>query len=255
RLSGFRRPRRPQRTPSPRARRSTPRRASGRAGRQSPERRCERRSGTRSAGGARPYPRSASAAGAGCGGDDRVSFVSSSLLPPVLVRTPNAWTWTLLGACLSGLLFQDLAGIAHALLLVGIWLPQAPDVGGDLTDELPIDAGHRDVRLLLDGDVDPLGNVEHHRMRVTQRKDDLLALHLGTVPDADDVELALEPFCNAQHGVGHQAARQPVKLAELGILGRALGDKVPVRELEVDAARKRLLQLALGSLHFDGAGE
>ena len=50
----------------------------------------------------------------------------------------------------------------------------------------------------------------------------LLALHLGAVADADDVELALEAVGHAGHGVGDQAARQAVELAELRVVGRAL---------------------------------
>src|SRR5882672_3782492 len=55
---------------------------------------------------------------------------------------------------LPGLLLQDLARVANALLLVRIRLAQPPDIRGDLADELPIDARHGDVRLLLDRDVD-----------------------------------------------------------------------------------------------------
>src|SRR4051794_2535374 len=56
----------------------------------------------------------------------------------------------LLGAGLPRLLLQDLACIAHALLLVGVGLAQRANVGGDLADQLPIDPRHRDVRLLVD---------------------------------------------------------------------------------------------------------
>ena len=42
------------------------------------------------------------------------------------------------------------------------------------------------------GDVDARRDVEHHRMRVAEREDHLLALHLRAIADADDVELLLE---------------------------------------------------------------
>src|SRR5229473_5111288 len=60
-----------------------------------------------------------------------------------------------LGTRLPGLLLQHLAGVADAFLLVGIRLAQAPDVRGDLPDQLAIHARDGDVRLLLDEDVDP----------------------------------------------------------------------------------------------------
>src|SRR5688572_31077539 len=61
------------------------------------------------------------------------------------------------GSRLPDLLLQDLTHVAHALLLVGIRLAQVMDVCRDLTDHLSIGAGHCDVGLLVDGDVDPGG--------------------------------------------------------------------------------------------------
>ena len=90
-------------------------------------------------------------------------------------------------------------------------------------------------------------------MRIAERENHLLALHLGAVADADDVELALEAVGDAGHRVGDQAARQAMKLASAGIVGRPLGDEMAVGQLEVDAARERLFQLALRPLDFDGA--
>ena len=55
---------------------------------------------------------------------------------------------------LPGLLLQHFTGVADALLLIRIRLAQPPHVGGDLADQLPVDAGHGDVRLLVDRDVD-----------------------------------------------------------------------------------------------------
>src|SRR5687768_10917789 len=55
----------------------------------------------------------------------------------------------LLGAGLSSLLLQHLAGVADALLLVGIRLAQTADVRRHLADGLAVDAGHGDVRLFL----------------------------------------------------------------------------------------------------------
>src|SRR5688572_9449099 len=69
------------------------------------------------------------------------------------------------GSCLPDLLLQDLAHVAHALLLVGVGLAQPADVRRNLADHLAVRARHRDVGLLVDRDVDSVGNVEHDRMR------------------------------------------------------------------------------------------
>ena len=81
----------------------------------------------------------------------------------------------------------------------------------------------------------------------------LLALQLRAVADADDVEVLAEAFGDAAHGVGDQAARQAVELAELRILAQRLRLQLIAVELEADARRQRLPQLALRPLHFDGA--
>src|SRR5205809_1593095 len=98
-----------------------------------------------------------------------------SLVPAIRLRW-RSWMRTrrsslvlilmLLGSGLSGLLLQHFTGVAHALLLVRIGLAQPADVGRDLSDQLAIDAGHGEVRLLVDRDVDPVRDVEHHRVRV-----------------------------------------------------------------------------------------
>src|SRR5262249_52392585 len=153
---------------------------------------------------------------------------------------------------LAGLLLQHLAGVADALLLVRIRLAQPPDVGRDLSDQLPVDAGHGDVGLFVDRDVYPRRDVEDDGVRVAKREDDLLALELSAVADADDVELLLVALGDAGDGVGDQAARQPVELPNLRILARGLRDQMAVGELEVDASREPLAQLPLRALHFDG---
>src|SRR2546430_6558314 len=138
---------------------------------------------------------------------------------------------------LAGLLLQHLAGVADALLLVRIRLAQPPDVRRHLSHELAVDARHRDVRLLVDRDVDASRDVEHHRVRVAEREDHLLALQLRAVADADDVELLLVAVDDAGHGVGNEAAGEAVKLPELRIVARNLRDQMTVRHFEADAGR------------------
>src|SRR6266478_5841667 len=75
----------------------------------------------------------------------------------------------LLRSGLSSLLLQHFAGVPHAFLLVRIRLAETSNVRRDLAHELAIDPGDRDVRLLLDRDIDAGGNVEHDRVRVAKR--------------------------------------------------------------------------------------
>src|SRR5258706_15630041 len=70
------------------------------------------------------------------------------------------WLLGLLRAGLAGLLAHDLVDVAHALPLVHVRRPQLADLGGDLADLLAVDAGHRQLRLLLDRDLDPGGDRE-----------------------------------------------------------------------------------------------
>src|SRR4051812_16792741 len=109
------------------------------------------------------------------------------------------------------LLLQDLARVPDTLLLVRIRLAEAADIGRDLSDELPIDAADRDVRLLVDRDVDSWRHVEHHGVRVAKGEHDLLALHLRAVPDADDVELALVALGDAGDRIRDERARQAME--------------------------------------------
>ena len=91
----------------------------------------------------------------------------------------------------------------------------------------------------------PSRHVEHHRVRVAQREHDLLALLLGAIADADDVELLLEAIGDAGDGVGHQRARQAVELAQRLVVADQARRELAVGQGEGDARRQRLTQLAL----------
>ena len=57
----------------------------------------------------------------------------------------------------------------------------------------------------------PSGSSNFDRMRIAQREGRDLALDVGAVADADDVQLAREPARDALHRVRRQRARQPVQ--------------------------------------------
>src|SRR5687768_14898836 len=130
----------------------------------------------------------------------RSSFVLIRILFPV----SSVCRRKLLGSCLPDLLLQHFTRVADALLLVGIGLPHAADVGRDLANQLTIDARDRDMRLLLDGDVDSRRDVVDHRVRVAKREVHLLALQLGAVADADDIELVLEAVGDSGRSVADE---------------------------------------------------
>src|SRR4051812_12283448 len=114
------------------------------------------------------------------------------------------------GPGLAGLLLQDLARVAHALLLVRIRLAQPADLGGHLSHLLAVDARHRDVGVLVHRDLDPLGNRVAHGVGVAQRHHQVLALDRRLEADADDVELLAEAGADALDGVVGQRPRQAV---------------------------------------------
>src|SRR5690349_659666 len=86
-------------------------------------------------------------------------------------------------------------------------------------------------------------------MRVTEREDDLLALHVGLVTDADDVHLFAEPFGHADDRVVCQRAGEPVQGGLL--VGTALGAQLFAFDLETYPLRNRSLESAFRTLNFE----
>src|SRR5262249_50946500 len=75
-----------------------------------------------------------------------------------------------------------------------------------------------------------------------------------SIADADDVELLLEALGDADHGIRHEAAREPVKLAELRVLAHGLRQQLAALHAELHAWRHALLEGALRSLDLDDLG-
>ena len=82
------------------------------------------------------------------------------------------------------------------------------------------------MRLLVDLQIDAIGQQHLDRMRIAQRERGDLALDVGAVADADDVELAREPGRNALNGVGGQRPGQPVQRGVL-VASRASTSRLP----------------------------
>jgi hypothetical protein len=121
----------------------------------------------------------------------------------------------------------------------------------DLADGLAVDAGDGDVRLLVDRDVDPGRDVEHHHVRVAQREHHLLALDLRAVADADDVEVLAEALGDTDDHVVDERPRQPVERAVLALVVGALDHEPAVLLAEGDGLGDGALEGALGTLDRD----
>src|SRR6478609_8226055 len=92
---------------------------------------------------------------------------------------------------LSNLATALLARVANTLALVRVGLAQLADVGRDLTDELLVDALHREAGRVLDGEADAGGSLDEDRVRVSERELEVRALRGDTVTRAVDLHLLL----------------------------------------------------------------
>src|ERR1700726_4406732 len=102
-----------------------------------------------------------------------------------------------LRASLASLLLQALASDANAFLLVGVGRTQRANVRGHLPDLPLVRAADHEVRLLVDRDLNALGNLELDGMRLAQGESNRFAFELRAISDADDVQILLEALCDA----------------------------------------------------------
>src|SRR5262249_40655699 len=89
-------------------------------------------------------------------------------------------------------------------------------------------------------------------MRIAESKLDVLALHLGAIADAHDLELALEAFLDAVDHVRDERAHEAVQRTHGTVVGAARDGHHVVRETHGEAARHGLTELALRSLRANG---
>jgi len=145
-----------------------------------------------------------------------------------------------------------LIGVLDALALVRVGLPQLPELGRRLPDQRLVRTLDRDGHLLVHLGLDALRQRENHRVRVAKRQLQALALHLRAVPDADDLELALEAVLDAVDHVGDERAHQAVQRPHRPVLGAAADRQHVLLHRDGQAAGHRLAELALGPLRLDG---
>src|ERR1700758_617219 len=111
-----------------------------------------------------------------------------------------------LRASLASLLFQALAGNANAFLLVGIGRTQRANVCGHLADLPFVRAADHDVRLLIDRDLNALGNLEFDGMRLAEREGYGFAFELRAIADAHDVQILFKALGYAVHCIRYERA-------------------------------------------------
>src|SRR5215210_724390 len=150
-----------------------------------------------------------------------------------------------LASGLANLAAQDLVRVLDALALVRVGPAEAPDRGRDLAHLLAVGARHgHAVRLGLDLDLDPLGDVIDHRVRVAKGELHLGTLDLGAVTHADDIELLREAGGHAQHRVRDQGPQQAVLGALRTGLAGTLDRDHAILDLDRVAFEQRLRHLA-----------
>src|SRR5690349_11502839 len=124
-----------------------------------------------------------------CRDDRKIARRGRSVSPLMRLRTylrRRRRAWLLSNLCdtvassgaLAGLDVDVLADVAHALALVAVGLAQIADVGGHLAHGALVDAGDRDLVVLVDADGDALRDRELDRVRVAEVQDQLLAADL-----------------------------------------------------------------------------
>src|SRR5450759_2385577 len=91
-------------------------------------------------------------------------------------------------AGLAGLSADHLAGVADTLALVGLRLPRGADAGGNLADELLVDADDGQLDRGLDLEADAVRRNDLDGMAVPEVELQLVADLLGAVADARDLE-------------------------------------------------------------------
>src|SRR4051794_22424336 len=121
-----------------------------------------------------------------------------------------------------------LALVPDALALVGLRRALLADVRGDLADELLGDAADDDAGRHRHLELDPVGRLDRHRMRVAEGQLEVPALELRAVADALDLQALLEAVGDAADHVRDQRPREPVQRAMLRAVGGPRDDDVAV---------------------------
>src|SRR5688572_23668110 len=164
-------------------------------------------------------------------------------------------------AGLAGLATDVLAGVPHALALVGLRLARRAHLRGDLADELLVDPDDREAGRVLQLEGDALGRVDLDLVAVPQVERQLLPVQRGSVADAGDLEALAIALGHPDDHVVHERPGQAVELLVGLLFGRAGDDDGAVlladRHVRVQGAAEGALgpldrDLAPVDRHVDG---
>src|ERR671918_1792471 len=154
---------------------------------------------------------------------------------------------------LAGLLPHVLALVADTLALVRLGLPNLSHVGGDLADELLVDALHHDAVRGGDLELDPVGWNHGHGVREANLELQVRLLQGGPVPDALDLQPFLVALGHTLHHVGYQRPGQPVERAVLPLVRGTLHPDLAVLDRDLHVPVDPLAELTARPLDGDHA--
>src|SRR5258706_4420366 len=154
-------------------------------------------------------------------------------------------------AGLAGLAADLLAGVAHALALVGLRLACRPDAGRDLADELLVDADDREVRRILELEADSWRRIDLDLMAVAEVELELLADERRAIAHAVDLEALAVARRDPDDHVVHERPGEPMELLVHLLLARARDDDLVGLALDEHLGMELPRQGALGSLDRD----
>src|ERR1700721_3906134 len=103
------------------------------------------------------------------------------------------------------------------------------------------------MRLLVDLQIHALGQQQFDGVRVAQSEGSDLALYVGAIAGAGDVELAREAGGHALYSGGGQGAGESMQSGALIGIARKL--ERPIRLVRFNALRHRHAELAFGTFH------
>src|SRR3984893_18713307 len=152
-------------------------------------------------------------------------------------------------------LFQRnlLVRILHALALIGLRRPKAPNLGGRLTDSLAVDALDQNLRLRRRLDGDAVGDRVVDEVRIAQGQRKTLRLDGGTVADTHELELLLVALGHARDHVREMRERRARDgVQALAVAAGLDGKMLLVRLDHFNAGLERERQRTLGTLDRDG---
>src|SRR5580704_11458167 len=143
------------------------------------------------------------------------------------------------------------ASVPDPLTLVRLGRIIRPNIGGDLTNHLFVDALDQNPGVFSNRDFDSIWNRERYRMREPNIQIQIFALHLGTKSNTVNFKSFLEPLAHTDHHVVNQAARKSVKRLYSSSLVIPSQNRLLSFNTELDLLWQNPLQLALWTFHLD----